>query len=65
MFSHFCFIPKLLYSLFAIIVRALSEFSVVFSCFSVSFQLISHLSYYTIIEHVCSPKLTFFTVSTV
>ena len=60
MFSNFCFIPRQLYTLFIIVVRALIVFSVAFSCFSVFFYLICRLSFYTFIEHVCSPKHTVF-----
>ena len=60
MFSNFRFDPRQLHSLFRIIVRALSVFSVAFSCFSVSFQLICRLRYYNFIEHVYSSKLTIF-----
>ena len=60
MFSNFRFDPRQLHSLFKIIVRALSVFSVAFSCFSVSFKLICRLQYYIFIEDVYSPKLTVF-----
>ena len=58
--SNFCFVSRQLYSLFMIIARTLSLFSVAFNCFSVSFQLICRISYKTFIEHVCSLKLTVF-----
>ncbi len=65
MFLNIRFVPRQLCCLFVIIVRALSVFSVAFSCFSVFFKLICRLSFYTFIEHVCAPKHTFFTVSSV
>ena len=58
--SNFWFDSRRLHSLFIIIVRALSEFLVAFRCFNVSFQFICLLSYYTHVEHVCSPKLAVF-----
>ena len=60
MFSHFRFVPRHFYSLFMIIVRTLSVFSVAFYCFSISFLLSCRLSYYTFIEHVCFLKLSVF-----
>ncbi len=60
MFSHFRFVPRKLCTLFIIIVRALSVFSVAFSCFSASFELNCRLSYYTFIKLVRSPKLNVF-----
>ena len=36
LFSHFCFVRRQLYSSFIVFVRALSVFSVNFSCFNVS-----------------------------
>ena len=60
MFSHFRFVPRQTCSLFMIIVRTLSVFSVAFFCFSISFKLACRLSYYTFIEHVYSLKLTVF-----
>ena len=63
MFSNFRFVPRHFYSLFIIIDCALSVFLVAFSCFNVSFLMIFLWSYYMYIKHVCSPKLTAFTVS--
>ena len=60
MFSHFLFVPRQLYSLFLIHVCALGVSWAAISCFSVSCSLICRLSYYTFIEHVCSPKPTVF-----
>ena len=60
LFSKFNFVLKQLYCLFIIIVHALSVFLVIFSCFSFFFQPICRLSYYSFIEHVCSPKTTSF-----
>ncbi len=62
MFSNFRIVPRQLYSLFIIIVHALSVFSNAFSCFSVSFKLIGRYTFYTFIEHVCSPKHTVFSI---
>ena len=59
-FSNFCFRSRQLFCLLIIIVCALSVFSVAFSCFSVYFQFICRIRYYTFFEHVCSFKLTVF-----
>ena len=59
-FSNFRFVFRQIYSLFIIIVRALSVFSFAFSCFSVYYKLICCLWCYMFIEHVCSPIHTVF-----
>ena len=60
MFSNFLFVSRQLYCLFIIIVCALSVFSVAFSCYSVYFNLLCRISFYTFIKHVCSFKPTVF-----
>ena len=60
MFLDYRFVSKQLYCLFIINLLVLSVFSVAFSCFSVFFKHICCLSFYTIIEHVCSPLHTVF-----
>ena len=65
MLSNSRFVPRQFYSLFVNIVRALSAFILAFSCFSVSFQLICSLSYYSFLNTSVLLKLLFFTVSSI
>ena len=60
MFLNYRFVPRQLFCVFIIIVRALSVLLVTFSFFSVSLQLICRLIYYMFIKHVSSPLLTVF-----
>ena len=63
MFSNFHIDPRQLYSLFIINVGAISVFSVAFSCFNRLLLTDLPFSYYIFIEHVYSPKLNVFIVS--
>ena len=60
LFSNIRYVLSQLYCPFSVIVRILSVFLVILSCFSVFFQLVCHLSYFSFMEHVCSPMLTLF-----